>query len=464
MTEDSDIPDNLSLREEYLYPDREFWESDIGAERRKKLEEAQTELVNADIVSVNDTDSDGLFCAAFVEEVFADADVATVFSGHNASEFDLTRVLREIETNAPDGAPVIISDICPNEEDLNAIERRLEVLTENHGHNIIFFDHHNWSDDMYDTISEFSEMHIESDGSVCTANIIYKCYKDRLDEERKEHYRELAEVTRDHDIWIKNNPQSSDLATLQFTVSKREYMDVIQAYGADFMTIPEYRSKVIDTRLETERQVEFSVKTAQWEEYDVNWPDRDALTVSYVYGDVYAGGAEVLYDGWEAWHLSGTDEGEQYMPILTHDEVENESEEYPGWQKVADYSYNMELLPSIDYSNSYLKEPDQETDFGEGDADLVYIIQPFNKVDLRSHGDTPVCDILADAVGDGGGHDCAAGTQLHLVGSSGAISYNRHFESEGQLTKAELALRTEKALNEEEVHEKICDRISELTN
>jgi len=63
----------------------------------------------------------------------------------------------------------------------------------------------------------------------CSADVVYRS----LEYDFSPLYEELAAVTRDHDLWLREDPRSDDLADYAYWTDPAEYVEVVREYGVD---------------------------------------------------------------------------------------------------------------------------------------------------------------------------------------------------------------------------------------
>jgi oligoribonuclease NrnB/cAMP/cGMP phosphodiesterase (DHH superfamily) len=96
-----------------------------------------------------------------------------------------------------------------------------------------------------------------------------------LDYDFPEYLHELAAVTRDHDLWLREDPRSDDLADYAYWTGAEEYVAVVGEYGAD---LPEFALEYVEERrVEKEALVETALDRAEFHEVG-DW------TVGVTYG------------------------------------------------------------------------------------------------------------------------------------------------------------------------------------
>jgi oligoribonuclease NrnB/cAMP/cGMP phosphodiesterase (DHH superfamily) len=211
------------------------------------MEVAET-LADAETVVVADPDADGLACTALVRLAFGDAALVP------ASPHDLDQRLAWVAEFLEDGAALFVCDLCPDSaSDVDA----LPELVERAG-SVRWFDHHQWDADLAADVREAGiELVVGDSDEVCTADVAFE----QLDADFAERYRELVAVTRDHDLWLQEDPRSDDLADYAYWVEPEEYIETVVEHGAD---LPEdVESFLAEQRVEKEQLIEKAVERAE---------------------------------------------------------------------------------------------------------------------------------------------------------------------------------------------------------
>jgi oligoribonuclease NrnB/cAMP/cGMP phosphodiesterase (DHH superfamily) len=293
---------DLSLHRRSLLPGKGFFYPDSLDEDR--TEERVAEAVDgADTVVVTDSDADGLGCVALIREArdaaldvapfeeelaeeMADGSdeddeddekgedevdpherstVALVASGPGDIEESLELVAKYVEEDAD----LFVCDICPDSYEYIADD--LETLVEVCGE-VRWFDHHQWADELEQDVRDAGvDLVIGNSEEECTTDVTLRS----LDYEFDERYAELAEVTRDHDLWLKQDERSDDLADYAYWSGPEEYATIVGEYGAALPeTVLDY---VAHRRVEKERRIEAAVSRASEHEIG-DW------TVGITYG------------------------------------------------------------------------------------------------------------------------------------------------------------------------------------
>ncbi|WP_049971883.1 DHH family phosphoesterase [Haladaptatus cibarius] len=254
--------DNLSLERKSLLPGEGFFIPDSFEEHREE-QEAQETLTGAEVAVVADPDADGLAATALIREAYGEGALI------DAGPHDLGNALERVVAYSEPGATVFVCDLCPDTYEEIAAE--LEVLVEE-ADEVFWYDHHQWDDAVADAVrAEGVELVVGESEEECTADVVARS----LDYEFPDYLVELSVVTRDHDLWLREDTRSDDLADYSYWSEPEEYMDVIQEHGADF---PEaVLDFLAEQRVEKEALVERAVERADMKEIG-DW------TVGVTYG------------------------------------------------------------------------------------------------------------------------------------------------------------------------------------
>jgi oligoribonuclease NrnB/cAMP/cGMP phosphodiesterase (DHH superfamily) len=252
--------DRLSLSRKSVLPGEGFFIPDSVDEAREEAE-AREAIEGATTVVVADPDADGLACVALLREAFGEA--ALVPTGPH----EIADALEHVAAYAEPDARVVVCDLCPDDE------RDIEPLgTVADAHEVRWYDHHQWHDDLAALVREAGvDLVVGESDEVCTADVTLSA----LDHEFDERFADLAAVTRDHDLWLREDPRSDDLADYAYWVEPEEYVDVVREHGADLP--PEVQAYIAEQRVEKEQLIDLAVERGQIREVN-GW------TVGVTYG------------------------------------------------------------------------------------------------------------------------------------------------------------------------------------
>lgn len=228
----------------FFYPD-EFEEAAEDAA-------AEEALAGVETVVIADPDADGLACVAILRAIYGEA--ALLPTGPHEIEDSLERVAEYGE----EGVQLFVCDLCPDK--FEYVDEELSAALDIAGA-VRWFDHHQWDDEVATSVREAGAGLVVGDSDEeCTADVAVRA----LDTEIPRHLVELAAVTRDHDLWIREDPRSDDLADFSYWSEPEEYVDVVAEHGPD---LPEEVLEFLaEKRVEKEALIELAVKRAETRE------------------------------------------------------------------------------------------------------------------------------------------------------------------------------------------------------
>ena len=295
--------DRLSLSRKSRLPGAGFFYPDsLDEEYADRRTEAA--VAGAEAVVVADADADGLGCAALIREAYGAAVDAADFEASlaeraaelgdgstdetnaetdgddaraedaddvDASEEDdadaeesrsavglvgtsphsMDEALERVAEYVEEGADVYVCDLCPDERD--DVAAPLESLAAT-ADELRWFDHHQWDDDMVATVRDAGvDLVVGESDEECSTDVTLRS----LDYDFPDRFVELAAVTRDHDLWLNEDPRSEDLADYAYWAGSEEYVTMVGTYGAD---LPEAVHDFLDARrVEKEQLIEKAV-------------------------------------------------------------------------------------------------------------------------------------------------------------------------------------------------------------
>ncbi|UPW02147.1 recombinase RecJ [Halorussus gelatinilyticus] len=243
--------DNLSIERKSILPGEGFFVPD-SVEEAKEEAEAEAALTGAEVAVVADPDADGLACTALVREIYGEAALI------DAGPHDLEEALERVADYSEPGARIFVCDLCPDSYD--EVGESLEALVEQAG-DVRWFDHHQWTDPVDEAVREAGvELVVGDSDEECTADVAVRS----LDYDFPDYLVELAAVTRDHDLWIRDDERSDDLADFSYWADPEEYIEVVAEHGADLPAdIEEFLAEM---RVEKDALIEKAVARADVEE------------------------------------------------------------------------------------------------------------------------------------------------------------------------------------------------------
>ncbi|RQG92871.1 phosphohydrolase [Natrarchaeobius halalkaliphilus] len=264
------------------------------------LEEERTEaaLEGTDVAVIADPDADGLACVALLREYYDDVqrvpqpdvdesdsdrevesdedETATAQTGESeaplaeleptphgvalvpASPHDVEDALARVGEYGDRGIDIYVCDLCPDRYEY--VEDELQAALET-ASGVAWYDHHQWDDDVADAVREAGvDLVVGDSDEECSADVVYRS----LEYEFDPIYEELAAVTRDHDLWLREDPRSDDLADYAYWTDPGEYVEVVREHGAD---LPEWvQSYITERRVEKEALIDRAVARSELRE------------------------------------------------------------------------------------------------------------------------------------------------------------------------------------------------------
>lgn len=289
---DDDLIDtaDLPLRRRSLLPGTGFFYPDSLDDERRE-ERARETIEGAETVVIADSDADGLGCVALIREAYGaavdpgpyleriDRKLDDDASDDDASDDEeiadekelptssvalvpssphaLGRSLDRVAEYAEEGIDLFVCDLCPDEYD--TIASSIETLV-GRCERITWYDHHQWEADTETALRDAGvELVVGDSESECTADVALRSLEYAFDD----RFADLAAVTRDHDLWVNDDPRSADLADFAYWSRSDAYVAIVGEYGAD---LPEPAMEYVEERrIEKEQLIELAVDRAAFE-------------------------------------------------------------------------------------------------------------------------------------------------------------------------------------------------------
>jgi len=276
----------LPIRRRSLLPGTGFFYPDSLDEDRSE-QRAKEALDGADAVVVTDSDADGLGCIALVREMYdaaldvepflddierrlsddapspdeeiedeADAEPDSAVGLLASGPHSLTESLEYVAEYAEPGIDVFVCDIAPDAYE--SIAEPLETICAQSSR-VSWYDHHQWPEAVAESVGEAGvDLVVGDSDEECSTDVALRSLEYAFDD----RFVELAEVTRDHDLWRNEDPRSKDLADYAYWSGAEEYAAVVGAYGADLPEVVE--AYIAHRRVEKEQLIELAVDRAAY--------------------------------------------------------------------------------------------------------------------------------------------------------------------------------------------------------
>jgi len=229
---------------EHLVPD--------SIERERTRESFLSDLEdNPSTVVLTHIDADGYSSAALVADYRGPDTVVLPVSYHDA--YGLRDALSDLAGEITAETTVYIVDLAANDRH---IEGHL-LLLEQAGVDVVWYDHHQWDDDTRDAV-ERADVTLVVDEDECTASLLARDLGHHYDgggipADFDPYLEELAAVTKDIDLWIRDDPRSERLNVFATIADHEEYIDTVLKHGVDW---PDSVDQRIDERLGRDRELE----------------------------------------------------------------------------------------------------------------------------------------------------------------------------------------------------------------
>jgi oligoribonuclease NrnB/cAMP/cGMP phosphodiesterase (DHH superfamily) len=242
--------DRLSIGRKSVLPGEGFFRPDSVEQQQEEREAAET-LDDAEVVVVADPDADGLACTALLRIARGDADLLP------AGPHEIQETLAWVAEYGHADLDVYVCDLCPDSEsDIDSLDAVVSLVA-----SVTWYDHHQWDDDLRERVADAGvDIVVGDSDEVCTADVALA----ELDHAFDDRYADLARVTRDHDLWIREDERSDDLADYAYWADPEEYVETILEHGVDFP--PEVQEYLADRRVEKEALIEKAVERAELRE------------------------------------------------------------------------------------------------------------------------------------------------------------------------------------------------------
>ena len=239
--------ERLSLERKSILPGEGFFLPD-SIEEEEQEREAAEQMASSEVVVIADPDADGLACVALVREALGEGSL--VPAGPHELDEALSWAAEYVEADAT----LVICDLCPDSEsDIAALDDLTARVDD-----VRWYDHHQWDDDLGAAVDDSGvERTVGDSDEVCTADVALA----QLESDFDDRFAELAAVTRDHDLWIRDDERSDDLADLSYWLEPEEYIEVVLEHGPDLS--PEWHEYLAEKRVEKEALIEKAVERAQ---------------------------------------------------------------------------------------------------------------------------------------------------------------------------------------------------------
>jgi len=232
-----------------LFPDPDYFSSWSDAQKQKKESiDKRFEGRNPDIVGITHTDADGYGCEVMLREAYPNKDVLVV-TASTSGPLQVSYVAEYVAENTPRDTPVYIMDLSPNDGGGEKFIRNFQ-----HHKEVIVIDHHDWTDNDINHVEWFAELYRDTDK--CATRIVH----DVLIDNPRSEITELAKLTEDHDLWIKEDRERSDaLSDLAKFVERDKYVELARKYGDEVVNSKEGTKYIKQAQEEREYKTKLAI-------------------------------------------------------------------------------------------------------------------------------------------------------------------------------------------------------------
>ncbi len=303
--------ERLSIARKSVLPGTGFFLPD-SVEEDLEAEQTEAALEGAEAAVIADPDADGLACVALIREAYDDvrhvpepdesdasgdedstspapADEQSVAEADSAADdgddatiedvaepldvpeptphrvalvpaspHDVEDAIARVAEYGDEGIDCFVCDLAPDRYEY--VETELDALLET-ADRVAWYDHHQWDESVATAVREAGvDLVVGDSEEECSADVVFRS----LDYEFGPMYEELAAVTRDHDLWLREDPRSDDLADYAYWTDPAEYVEVVREYGVD---LPEWvREFITERRVEKEALIDRAVGRSELRE------------------------------------------------------------------------------------------------------------------------------------------------------------------------------------------------------
>jgi oligoribonuclease NrnB/cAMP/cGMP phosphodiesterase (DHH superfamily) len=225
-----------------LYPNPEYFQTwEKAQNQKKKKTDARFSGVNPDIVGITHTDADGYGCEVMLRKAYPQKDIV-VLTAAEQGPHAIEKMGDYMINKIPSESKVFIMDLAPDSG------RKFIDPFRHHNSEVNVIDHHEWEESDYNQIDWVADVYHNTDK--CATQIMHDQFVDNPDDS----ITEFADLTADHDLWIKEDEERSDaLSDLAYKANRDKYVKLALEYGVDAINVEEGR-KIINKAQEIRKE------------------------------------------------------------------------------------------------------------------------------------------------------------------------------------------------------------------
>jgi oligoribonuclease NrnB/cAMP/cGMP phosphodiesterase (DHH superfamily) len=203
-----------------------------------------------DVIVLTHGDADGLSSAALLQSLHQNRAVVQTVSYHGAYGYD--DALQDLIDARVSHTLLYICDFNPPDRTDATVPEELHTLIKDRYCDVKWFDHHPWDDDVL-TAYRNAGVDVVLDTDECTASLIQQDAEDQ-NVTFPRRLTELVAVTKDIDLWIRDDPRSPRLNVFAGLVDDpSEYVQTVLEHGVD---LPADIDAQIDDRIARNERLE----------------------------------------------------------------------------------------------------------------------------------------------------------------------------------------------------------------
>ena len=215
-----------------------------------KERSAPSESPNAIVLTHGD--ADGLTSAALLQDLHQNSAVVQTVSYHGAYGYE--EALQDLIDTSAAPKMLYISDFNPPDSTDATVPEALHTLMDERGTQVVWYDHHPWNDDVLAAYRN-AGVDVVLDTDECTASLI-RAEAAEHGYTLPDHLSELVTVTKDIDLWIRDDPRSPRLNVFASLVDyPAEYIQTVLEHGVD---LPDDIDTRVDERITRNARLEKS--------------------------------------------------------------------------------------------------------------------------------------------------------------------------------------------------------------
>lgn len=259
----SDLLPNLEnepLAVKTLYPDPEYFQTwDKAQQQKKEKIDECLDGVEPDILGITHTDADGYGCEVMLRKAYPDKNIV-VLTASEQGPHSIEIIGDYIVSKIPDDTKIFIMDLAPDDG------RKFIDPFRHHDSEVNVVDHHEWDESDYNQIDWEANVYHNTDK--CATQIMH----DQFVENPSSAITEFANLTADHDLWIKDKEEKSDaLSDLAYKSTRDDYVELALEHGVKVLDTKEGKEIINEAQQIRRQKTEIALNRTTY--YQINGYD-----------------------------------------------------------------------------------------------------------------------------------------------------------------------------------------------